>query len=97
MSNVANKLSLSVVLCDGFFCFKLFEINSINPTMWVEALPADKQPSACISCGKCTKICPQGIDIPDVMGSLSQKLERLPKWRQICLEREETAKRVKNY
>ena len=30
----------------------------------VEALPAEKRPSACVACGQCVKACPQGIDVP---------------------------------
>ncbi len=66
-----------------------------NPAMWLEALPADKQPSACLACGKCARMCPQGIDIPLVMEKLAGVLETIPKWTEICREREEAARRLK--
>ena len=43
----------------------------------VEELPDNKRPSACISCGTCTQVCPQNIDIPGVMADFAEKLARL--------------------
>ena len=65
----------------------------VNSVMMIQALPEEKQPSACISCGKCTKICPQGIDIPAVMKELTERMEKIPSWVDICKEREEEQKR----
>ncbi len=65
-----------------------------NSAMWIEFSPEDKKPSACLACGKCAQICPQMIDIPQVLASLSEKLETIPKWRDICKAREEAAKRM---
>ncbi len=66
-----------------------------NPIMWLEALPEDKQPASCIGCGSCAAMCPQHIDIPTVMADLSRKFDSIPKWGDICREREEAAKRLK--
>ena len=33
----------------------------------LSALPPEKRPSACIACGACREVCPQGIDIPAAM------------------------------
>jgi len=54
----------------------------------LQAAPEDKRPSACIACGKCTKICPQGIDIPAVMKELAERMEAIPQWADICAQRE---------
>ena len=59
-------------------------------------LPEDKRPSACIGCGACTAICPQNIDIPAIMQDLAAKIAALPSWEDICREREEAAKRMRN-
>lgn len=59
----------------------------VNSVMLIQALPEEKQPAACIACGKCTKVCPQGIDIPAVMTELAGRLEKIPSWNQICLDR----------
>ncbi len=67
-----------------------------NPTMWLEALPEDKQPSSCIGCGACKSICPQSIDIPAVLHDFSERLDKIPKWSVICRERAEAAKRLKS-
>lgn len=44
--------------------------------MALAALPEDKRPAACIGCGNCAAVCPQGIDIP---GSLADFAEMLKK------------------
>ena len=61
----------------------------VNSVMMIQALPEDKKPSACISCGKCTKVCPQNIDIPAVMKELTERMEKIPNWADICRQREE--------
>ena len=67
---------------------------STNAAMWLEFAPEDKRPSACIGCGACAAACPQGIDIPAVLADLTERLENIPKWKDICREREEAAKRL---
>jgi len=42
---------------------------------YINSLPEDKRPSACIACGNCKKMCPQNIDIPAVMKDFTEKLE----------------------
>ncbi|MGN1346835.1 MAG: aldo/keto reductase [Eubacteriales bacterium] len=68
---------------------------AINVAMRMEGLPAEKQPSACIGCGKCAKMCPQKIDIPEAMKDFAEKLAGIPKWADICRQRDEAAKRVR--
>lgn len=64
---------------------------SFNIGMFVDSLPEDKRPSACIGCGKCASICPQGIKIPEVMRDLSNRLASMPSWAEICRKRDEAA------
>ncbi len=64
----------------------------LNCTMWLEAVGPDKHPSACLKCGKCAKLCPQGIDIPGVLAALTEKLQEVTPWTEICRQREEAAK-----
>lgn len=66
---------------------------STNAVMWLDALEEKQMPTACVKCGKCTKICPQGIAIPEVLSDFVKRLETIPKWADICKEREELAKR----
>ena len=68
----------------------------VNSALKIEFLPEDKRPTACIGCGTCIKICPQKIDIPKTMIELSKALTEIPSWRQICKERAEAARKVKN-
>ena len=67
----------------------------VNSVMHLQAMSADKQPSACIACGKCSQICPQGIDIPQVMKDFVEALDKIPKWADICRQREEEAKKLR--
>ena len=68
---------------------------SVNSAMRVEFLPDDKKPTACISCGKCARVCPQNIDIPQELKNFTEKLSTMPSWAQICREREEAQKKNK--
>jgi predicted aldo/keto reductase-like oxidoreductase len=60
----------------------------VNSVMMLQTGPEDKRPSACIACGNCTRVCPQGIDIPAVMQELTQRMESIPQWADICAQRE---------
>ena len=42
--------------------------------MALSAIPAEKQPSACIGCRSCEVVCPQGIKISEAMADFTAKL-----------------------
>ena len=42
--------------------------------MVLSTFPEDKQPSACVGCGSCAAVCPQGIDIPGALADFAEKL-----------------------
>lgn len=65
----------------------------VNSVMMLQSAPEDKRPSACVACGRCTQVCPQGIDIPAVMKELTERMEKIPSWAQICAEREAMQKK----
>lgn len=44
------------------------------PQMFVGALPEDKRPSACVGCGSCAAVCPQGIDVPGTLADFAARL-----------------------
>ncbi len=67
---------------------------SSNTSMRIEFMDEEKKPHNCIGCGNCSSICPQNIDIPGSLNELSEMMEKLPSWEQICLEREEAAKKL---
>lgn len=50
----------TIVLGSSTFASQLAEVNK------------EQQPNACITCGKCSKMCPQQIDIPAKLKALSQ-------------------------
>ena len=75
-------------------CSELRFAPVTNSAMRLEFIDADKHPSACIACGACTQMCPQMIQIPQIMQELTEKLTTIPKWADICREREEAARRL---
>ena len=68
---------------------------SFTVPMQMDALPEDKRPSACVSCGACAAICPQKIDIPAAMADLAGMLADRPSWAEICRQREEAARKLR--
>lgn len=68
---------------------------ALNVSMRLEALPEEKRPSACIGCGKCAQICPQKIDIPAAMKDFADRLSKMPSWAEICRQREEAARKIR--
>lgn len=64
---------------------------SFTVSMRLEQLPEEKRPSACLSCGACAQICPQKIDIPKALSELAAGYDKMPKWSEICREREKAA------
>ena len=65
--------------------------GAMNVGMRMEALPENKQPKSCIACGKCTRMCPQNIDIPGAMRDFADRLAKGPSWAEICRKRDEAA------
>ncbi len=63
--------------------------------MIVGGLGADKGPDACVGCGQCAQVCPQSIDIPGALRSFAESLETLPDWAEICRQREEAARKLR--
>ena len=69
--------------------------RAITVAMQFDALPEDKRPSACIGCGACAAVCPQKIDIPAALRELSGMIAEMPSWAELCRQREEAARRLK--
>ena len=69
---------------------------SINIGIRLDSLGEDKQAKNCIGCGQCSQICPQGIDVPKYMSEMAEVFDKLPKWADICKQREEAAKKSKH-
>lgn len=68
---------------------------SFNVGMTIDSLAEEGRPSACIACGRCAKICPQKIDIPDAMKAFSEMLEKIPHWDELCRQRDEAARKLR--
>ena len=67
--------------------------GALTVTMRLEGMAAEKQPSACLNCGACADSCPQRIAVPETLAELSAMLERLPKWTEVCRQREAILKK----
>ena len=61
----------------------------------LEVLPEDKKASACIGCRKCTKVCPQNIDIPEVMKGLVAEVAKHPTWKDMSEQRAKEAEEIR--
>lgn len=72
-----------------------FAPGSYTVHMQMDALSEDKLPSACIGCGACARICPQGIDVPRAMSELAAEVAKFPKWAEICRKRAEENSKAK--
>ena len=73
-----------------------FSTSTFTVAMRLEAIPQDKWPTACIGCGACAGICPQHIQVPELMREFSGLLDKLPSWKKICQERAEAARKLKS-
>ena len=53
---------------------KRFNQQAFTMQFTLGAMGEDELPSACIACGKCNALCPQGLDIPPVLKQFSEAL-----------------------
>lgn len=65
--------------------------TSFTVSMQMDAVPEGQRAQDCIQCESCVQMCPQGIDIPTVLEDLAATLDKMPKWADLCREREEAA------
>ncbi len=40
-------------------------------------LKPEEMPSNCVGCGKCTKVCPQAINIPEIMKDMAARIDAM--------------------
>jgi L-lactate utilization protein LutB len=45
----------------------------------LDAMKEAELPSACLACGDCKELCPQDIDIPDIMERFAETIANMPK------------------
>ena len=69
--------------------------SSMTVPMQMDALPEEKRPSACVGCGACAAVCPQKIDIPAALKEMADRIASMPSWAEMCREREEAARKLK--
>ena len=71
-----------------------FAANQMT-VMNLDALPEDKKASACIGCRKCTQVCPQNIEIPEVMKGLVAEVAKHPTWKAMSEQRAKEAEEIR--
>ncbi len=71
-SHCPKKLDIPRLL--SFYNEHVFTGGGFIAPMALASFSADKLPSACIGCGSCRRVCPQGIDIPAAMKDFAEKL-----------------------
>ena len=54
---------------------KLYSGGTIVTRRCVDALSEDQHPDSCIGCGACAQVCPQSIDIPQMMKDFSKVMK----------------------
>ncbi len=72
-----------------------FSGGGMTVAMQFDALPEDKRPAAYVKCGACASICPQNIDIPGALEELADILSKTPSWAEMCRQRDEAARKLK--
>lgn len=68
--------------------------TSFTVSMQMDAVPEGQRAQDCIQCESCVQMCPQGIDIPTVLEELAVTLDAMPKWADLCRQREEAAAKL---
>lgn len=68
--------------------------TSFTVSMQMDAVPEGQRAQDCIQCESCVQMCPQGIDIPTVLEKLAATLDAMPKWADLCRQREEAAAKL---
>lgn len=61
---------------------------TLTASMQLDVIDDSKLPPSCIGCGKCAKACPQKIDIPEIMKDFTERLKTLPRWADVCRQRD---------
>ena len=70
-----------------------FADTAFTVGMYLDSLPPEKLPSACLNCGACKASCPQKIDIPAALREFTAKIPDLPNWAKVCAERAAAARK----
>lgn len=55
---------------------QVFSGGGFIVSMNLNSMPENKRPSACIACGACQAVCPQGIKIPEVLSDFVKRREK---------------------
>jgi predicted aldo/keto reductase-like oxidoreductase len=55
---------------------QVFSGGGFIVSMNLNSMPENKRPSACVSCGACQAVCPQGIKIPEILSDFVKRREK---------------------
>jgi predicted aldo/keto reductase-like oxidoreductase len=65
-------------------------------SMQMDSTPKEQWPDSCLGCGACAAVCPQQIEIPDVLSEYAEMLRKAPSWAEVCRQREEAAEKLRS-
>ena len=103
----ANRVCGYCDLCGGYYRSNVKDLNTAAENMMCPTGAIERKfvedpyfeytinEDLCNGCGKCVKICPQNINIPEALKDMVEIMKKIPSWLDICKEREEAAKKNK--
>jgi predicted aldo/keto reductase-like oxidoreductase len=69
--NIPGLISLYNEITNGnFFSWNILDSFTLS------AMTDDELPSNCSGCGNCKQICPQGLDVPEIMRKLTEAIDK---------------------
>lgn len=73
VSHCPQELNIPALLAQ--YNEQVFTPDGFIPDRYVESLPENKRPGACLGCRSCEQVCPQGIKISEALADFVERLK----------------------